>query len=535
MPRFVLVIVLLLVVLGLPLGLPLAELFHRGSWSVWAESDRVAELAANTLALCALTLVFVMPTGMALAILLYRTDLPARHFLRNVLAVALFVPLPLFALAWQAAGGGGWRPWTHGMLPAAFVHAAGALPWVVWLTGLGLSRVEPDLEEDALTSTSAGRVLRRVSLRRSAPAIGMAAVWVVLQAAGEITVTDLAVVRTFAEEVYTQFVTGGRDSLGQAVAVSLPASALAIVVVAALVRRWEGRLVVAATGRPPLVVPLGRWRWPVFLLVLLGILVYAAVPVEGLVRQASGGDSGSIERLGIELRRAVHMHLLMVLDSLLWAAAAGVLAAGLALLASWFAADSRGMRGLLFVLAVGLWAVPGPVLGFGLKEAIDRLMDLEDVLLVWTTARPVRAVLYELSTPLPVLWAHVARLFPYAVAIIWPAVRDVPRDLREVARADGANPWREFRHVVWPATRGAAAVAAVAVTALALGELAASKIVQVPGRQTFAQELFMQMHYAATSTTAALALLQLVVTLAAGGLVAWCASRAVRPEFATRS
>jgi iron(III) transport system permease protein len=528
MPRRVLIAVLLIGLLGFPLALPLAELFNHESWSAWAEAERIAELAANTVALCSLTLLLVMPPGIGLAILLYRTDLPARAFLRSLLAVALFVPLPLFALAWQAAGGGGWRPWTQGLLPAAFVHAAAALPWVVWLTGLGLSRVEPELEEDALTAASAGRVLWHVSLRRAAPAIGFAVVWVVLQAAGEITVTDLAVVRTFAEEVYTQFVTGGRDSLGQAVAVSLPASALAIVVVAVLVRRWEGRLAVAASARPPLVVSLGRWRWPAFVLVLVAILVYSAIPLASLIRQASGGDAGSFTRLGIELRRAVHLHLSMVLDSLLWAAAAGVLAAGLALLASWVAADSRWARRLLFVLAVGLLAVPGPLLGFGLKEAIDRLMDLEDLLLEWTTARPVRAVLYELSTPVPVLWAHVARLFPYAVAIIWPAVRDVPRDLREAARADGATPWREFRHVIWPATRGAAGITVVAVTALALGELAASKLVQVPGRQTFAQELFMQMHYAATSTTAALALLQLALTLLAGGLVGWCVRHALR-------
>ena len=164
-------------------------------------------------------------------------------------------------------------------------------------------------------------------------------------------------------------------------------------------------------------------------------------------------------------------------------------------------------------MAVALWAVPGPVLGFGLKEAIDRLMDVEDVVLAWTSARPVRAVLYDLSTPLPVLWAHVARLFPYAVAVIWPSVCDVPRDLREAAWVDGATPRVEFRRVIWPATRGSFAVAAVAVTALALGELAASKIVQVPDRLTFAQELFAQMHYAATATTAALALVQLALAL----------------------
>src|SRR6476619_3016317 len=130
MPRRALTIVLLLGVFGLPLALPLAELFSPGSWSAWTEADRIVELAAKTAGLCGQTLALVLLPGVVLAVLLYRTDLPGRRVFRSLLAVALFVPLPLFALAWQSAGGGGWRPWTHGLTAAAVVHAMAALPWV---------------------------------------------------------------------------------------------------------------------------------------------------------------------------------------------------------------------------------------------------------------------------------------------------------------------------------------------------------------------------------------------------------------------
>jgi iron(III) transport system permease protein len=508
--------------LGAPLLLPLITLRSAAAWAGWTEADRVAGLAATTAALAGLTLLFALPAGVGLGVLLSRTDLPGRGPLRALLVAAMFVPLPLFALAWQAVGGG-WRPWTQGVVPAAFVHAMAALPWVVWLTGLGLARVEPELEEDALTMMPVAGVLWRVSLRQAAPAVGLAAVWVALQTAGEITVTDLGMVRTFAEEVYTQFVTDSPVALGRAVALALPMTAAAVLVVGLLLRGWAGRLAVSASARPPLVLGLGVWRWPAFAGMFLVVALYAGVPLVSLLRQAGGGEHWSLHRLAVEVRRAWSLNSLMVLDSLAWSAAAGVLAAGLALVGSWVALDSRAMRRLLFLLAMALWAVPGPVLGFGLKEAIDRLMDVEDVLLAWTSARPVRAVLYDLSTPLPVLWAHVARLFPYAVAVVWPAVRDVPRDLRESAWIDGAGSWGEFRRVIWPATRGAVATAAVAVTALALGELAASKLVQVPGRQTFAQELWAQMHYAATATTAALGLVQLTLALLAWAVLvaAW--------------
>ena len=519
MARRLVTVAVLLGALGAPLFLPLTTLRSPAAWASWAEADRVAGLAATTAALAGLTLAVVLPLGVGLAVLLYRTDLPGRRLLRALFVAAMFVPLPLFALAWQSVGGG-WRPWTHGLLPAAFVHAMAALPWVVWLTGLGLARVEPELEEDALTVMPAAGVLWRVSLRQAAPAVGLAAVWAALQTVGEITITDLGMVRTFAEEVYTQFVTGSRDALGRR-GRARPADDRAAIVAVGWLLRAMGRPVARSPRRP------GRPWSPGSAAAVAG--VRGRPPLRGGLRRRpirGPAPAGRRRRAldGAPPRGRSPPGLVAQ-----WAhgprqpgrsAAAGVLAAGLALVASWVRLDSRAVRRLLFLLAVALWAVPARSSGSGLKEAIDRLMDVEDVLLAWTSARPVRAVLYDLPTPLPVLWAHVARLFPYAVAVVWPAVRDVPRDLREAAWADGAGPWVEFWRVVWPATRGAAAAATVAVTALALAELGASKLVQVPGRQTFAQELWAQMHYAATATTAALGLVQLTLALVVWSFIA---------------
>jgi iron(III) transport system permease protein len=72
--------------------------------------------------------------------------------------------------------------------------------------------------------------------------------------------------------------------------------------------------------------------------------------------------------------------------------------------------------------------------------------------------------------------------------------------------------------VVWPLCRGAAFRAAVAVAVLCLGEVVASKLVQPPGRQSFAQQLFNEMHYGADATVAAMSLVQIGVTAAGCGL-----------------
>src|SRR5207244_7615446 len=90
------------------------------------------------------------------------------------------------------------------------------------------------------------------------------------------------------------------------------------------------------------------------------------------------------------------------------------------------------------------------------------------------------------------------------------------RELRDAARVVGTRALGEFRQVVAPLTATAYLRAALAVAVLSLGELGAGKIVETPGSQTFAHEVFTQMHYGVTNDLAALCLVLLAaVTLGA--------------------
>ncbi len=201
--------------------------------------DHVAwQLLGHTLALVLATLAVSLPLGVVLALLLTRTDLAFRRLWLAALAAQLFVPMFVHAAAWDSGFGvtgwfttllGGQTPWLAGFRGAVWVHAVAALPWVVLIVGCGMLLVEPELEEDALLHTSPARVLLHVTLRRSLPAIGVAALWVAVTTAGEMTATDLFRVRTFAEEIYTAL-SGGGSTAGAYVAV-LPL----LVVVACLV------------------------------------------------------------------------------------------------------------------------------------------------------------------------------------------------------------------------------------------------------------------------------------------------------------
>jgi iron(III) transport system permease protein len=546
------VLALLVLLIGLPLYSPFRDAFaYPGAWHVWDEAGRLFGLARNTLFLVAGTLALALPAGVVGALLLYRTDLPFRGVFRFVALLTLFVPLPLFASGWQAAlGSGGWLPatfwsppapsdpdvsptglvwkaWGRGLNAALWIHAIAALPWVVLLVGVGLRWVERDLEEEALTFAGPWRVLWRVTLRRGLAAVAGAALWVTLQTATEITVTDMFQVRTFGEEVYTQFVApDSSDAVARAVVAALPSVLLTAGLVLAATLWWEGRLPPLETfSIAPYVYRLGRARWPCFAVLAAVVLVLAVVPVGSLVWKLGLGGSPLHWSFGVardHLRKVLLVRGGLVAESLALAAAAGGVTAALALVTCWLALGTRWFHAAVLLLIAAAWALPGPIVGLGLKGAINWLLPSG-------RGGIVERVLYVGPSPVPALWAYLLRFFPCAVAVLWPVVRLLPRDLREAARVDGAGPMQEFRYVVGPLTFPALLRAGLVVGVLALGELSAGKLVETPGSQTFAHEVFTQMHYGVTNDLAAFCLILLAAVAVGGGLVAlagWAVRRA---------
>jgi iron(III) transport system permease protein len=544
---------LLVALIGVPLFLPLLELLQEpASWQAW--SDTVPALALNTLRLVGGTMVLALPAGVLGAILLYRTDLPLRRFWRFLTVLALFVPLPLFASAWQATLGTGgllpsaawttpllndpavkatglaWKPWAYGLGAATWIHAVAALPWVVLLVGHGLRWVEPELEEEALLSASPWRVLTRVTLPRTGAVIAAAALWVALQTVTEITITDMMQVRTFAEEVYFQFVVGDRAALARAVAINLPVAVFVAVIVLARARRLQASVpALDHHARPPILLPLGAWRWPALLAVVLAAVVLAGVPLMSLVWKAGAeGGTFSAHVAGRNMFNALTGRGgLLVLRSICFAFGAGLATAGLALLACWFTLPSR-IGWVALLLAALVLALPGPILGLGLKSTISLLMDLEDKLGI-DGFHPARSLLYLGPSPLPIFWVTMIRFFPFALAVLWPVVRVYPRELRDAAQVDGATPPREFFGIALPILAASVMQACLGVAVLSLGEISAGKLVETPGAQTFAHDLFNQMHYGVQDRLAALCLV-LLLAVGSGGAAfaaasAWIARR----------
>jgi len=511
--------VVLVAVVGIPLAMPLGDLLTTSDAqvSLW-------DLAGNTFLLIAGTLAAALPLGTAAAVVLYRTDLPARHFFRFLTVLTLFVPLHVLTTAWQITLGnvGLWTPdervWAEGLGPTIWIHTQAALPWIILIVGQGLRWVEPELEEDALLAAGPWRVLWSVTLPRSGGSIVAAAVWVTLQIASEVAVADMMLVDTFARKIYNEFILGGGDTLARALSLALPVVALTSIAVYWVLTRLDNILPpLAAMLAEPRPFAMGRMRWPAFAIAFAVIGIMAGVPVGSLVWKTGlvgYPPQWSRQALASRVGNMLLADATLFQQSILTMFISAALVTSVALLLCWLARTSPWFRRFLFFVTALVWSTPGPILGIGLHQTI-----------MWLVLRvplePLSVALYDGPSPLPVLWAHLLRFLPLAVVALWPVTRLVPRELSDSMQVDGASPLQELRHLVWPLLRRTWLAVVIVIAALALGEVGAVGMrVETPGWIMFAHVLFDRMHYGQTHDVTALCLALLLI-IAAGGGICW--------------
>jgi len=485
---------------------------------------RPVRLAMETIVLVVATLAIALPLGVPLAFLLFRTDVAGGRLLLALVGLAAFVPLPLHATAWLGALGNagrlqaiGARPILVGRTGAAVVHALAALPWVVLIVGVGLCAVEPELEESALLDYAPVRVWLRVTLRRACGAIAAAALAVAVLTAGDMTVTDLLQVRTYAEEAYLQYSLGHGPGAAALVAVPplLVLGLLILIVGRALARLDPARLVSSfARARP---WRLGHWRIPggVLLLALIGSAM--ALPLYSLLWRAGrvggraslgrsptwslSGLAGTLGYAASEIRGPLQA-------SVVWTAVAATATTAVACALAWAARRSIAWRCVALAALALTLAAPGPVAGMALVLAY-------------------RAVPVIYDSPAMIVMAETVRTLPYALLLLWPFLHSFPQEYLDAAALDGHGPWRQMIHVVLPLSRRPLLAAWAIAFALGLGELPATNLVAPPGTEPMSVLIWGLLHTGVESHLAGVALIMLLV-VAAAGLLAAAAVRSLR-------
>ncbi|RUL84320.1 ABC transporter permease [Tautonia sociabilis] len=479
------------------------------------EASLVAGPAVETLRVSGAAVLGALAIGLPMAVLLSRTDLPGRRLLRAAMALAVFVPMPILVAGWLGGFGGagygqlfGREPLLKGWPGAAFVHAVAGVPWVALLSGIGLRAVPPELEESALLDLPAWRVLLGVSLRGAAGAIVGSAVLVAALTAGDMTVTDLLLVRTFAEEAYVQYGLGRPPAAVALVAIP-PALTigLSLLVAGRLVLRVDPARIASASAASR-EWRLGAWRWPIGLLAWLVSAALFVPPVLAMAWRAGrvGGDaaagvspSWSPGGLGASLSYAAAE----VRGPLLETAAVAAVGASLSVLLAWGLAwlcrRPGPWRWATLLSASLLLALPGPVAGMALLQAYLPVAPVSDSLAI-------------------VALGYVMRTLPFALLVLWPAVRGIPAALLESAEVDGHGPTGRIARVALPMTAGPVGASWLVGFVLATGELPITNLVSPAGTDPLTKFLWGQMHFGVDSRISAVGLVLLAAFAGAGAL-----------------
>jgi iron(III) transport system permease protein len=378
---------------------------------------------------------------------------------------------------------------------------------VVIIAGLGLHFVERELEEAAELEGSLGQVLLHVTLPRALPAILAAALWVFVAAAGEITVTDLYQVRTFAEEIYVQLPL--MDDLGStprftSLGVLSPGYAmLALLAAAALLaaRRMASTSALPSPGERR-VIPLRRWKWCATLAYGVALLFVLGIPLANLVHKAGVlvapvGDgwrrSWSLWKFSRIALGASWQFREEIAWSLLVSSVAATLAVALGAPLAWWACR-RKLGGLVVLAVVALLlALPGPLIGL---QVIGLLNQPSSPLLLW---------LYDRSIAAPVT-AQAVRTLPLATLVCWYAFMSLSREPFEAAALDGAGRLDSFLRIALPQRKLALAGAWLVALATCLGDLSASILVVPPGLTTVSVRVFGLLHAGVDDQVSALCL-----------------------------
>ena len=267
------------------------------AWAI--SSPRTQALLWRTTQLSASAILIAIPIGTWLAWTIVRTDLPARRLLGGILLFTVAMPLYLQAAAWNAGFGqqGWWQlsrsglagePFLFGFRGAALVHGLVAIPWTVLIVGSELWLARRDQEEAALLDGSQSQVVFTITVPRIAMAALAAMLWIAVTVAGEITVTDLYQVRTYAEELYVGFAIDtleGESTVAPATMGAMPGmimlGGLTLGVFFIGWHLWWRAGTLEQLGEPRR-VRLGRWRWPILASVVLVLFLLVDVPLLNL-------------------------------------------------------------------------------------------------------------------------------------------------------------------------------------------------------------------------------------------------------------
>lgn len=442
----------------------------------------------NAMALATVVTLLSVLVGVALALVLARTDLPGRSVFDLLVIMPMFLSPFTGLIAWIALGSvktgfinvtliaiAKWLGFT--LPPLVNIWSYAGVVWVMFLfftsliylfTVSSLRSMDTALEESARTSgATAMQTLLRITLPMQLPAILSSALLVFILAAEMYTIPGLIGSTVgFTTLPWRIF----QDSTAFPVHQAHAAAAGTLLLLFAMLGMWLQRHITRLSARYVTVsgkgfrsspLKLGKWKPLAFVLVLGYILCADILPVAGLL--ISSLMKYSAPAITSEIFTLVHYQQIFTLQNILdalWNTAWLAVLSGAACVLMGFAISymdvrrpGRATRALAFAGALPV-AVPGLVYGLGL---------------LWVY---IQTPLY--GTAWVLLFAYIAKFLPYGIMTSRSGILQLHPEIEESARMAGASGLRVLASITMPLMKTTLIAILVFVMLQSIKELSAS-------------------------------------------------------------
>jgi iron(III) transport system permease protein len=509
------------------------------AWLFTIADDFLRSILWTTLTLASWVIIFTIPTGALLSLWLSRTDLPGGRLWPLLCAALLILPTFVLISGWDAILGPiGWAKhwipenWSIATVRwwlAVFLHSLLALPGVILVVSLGLSRSDAEIEDLGLLHWPWPLVLLFVSLRRACPLLLATALWIFVTVCSEIAVTDIYQIRTVAEEIYLSTgasATGVGDFPYQGI---LPFLMLTGVAAYLALTLSEGVLRNQAvlshlTGRR---FSLRALRWPSAFAVGSLFLLLLAAPVGSLIYKAGlhvqydvdsrPFQTWSFEHTAGTLRRAPSEFGDVLYWTFLHATVAGAATLFVALTLSWAQRWQSRVQFANTLLIVVILAIPGPLVGIGLLKILGNSGSLGIFLRNRTLFAPVAA--------------SVIHSLPWMLLLIGHSFRTLTQAQIDICRLHGWGAVRTLLFVAIPQRWPIIALCFLFSFSLSTSEVATTLLVYPPGVELASVRMMGMLHSGVDNPLAGLALLLIGAFVLAILPVAWLFRILESPNF----
>ncbi len=490
------------------------------------ERNIEAILHTFTVASAATCLALILGTG--LAYLISRTDLPGRGFLKLLVVIPFFTPPFIYAMAWQqlfnpagylnklymAISGTGQPLFTiYGPLGIILVMTAAGSATVFLLTEGAFRQTDRALEEAAQTcGAKPVRILKDITIPIMLPKILAAAVVVFITQISNFGIPAILgfqvsyyVLTTRIYQVLHEFYRSNSFAAASAMSV--------ILLVLAILSLWlkdrtvkQGRHIIQAGNGEQIRLKLGGLKIPLFLLVTLLLLVSSVLPLIAIgitsLLKAYGLVPGpgnftwanfiQLANLSLVKRAFLNTLALSVLSATI-AVVFGTMIAYILTRTNW------KIKNWLDIAVTTPYAIPGTIVALAMILAFSPPLPLLGISLY--------------NTLWIILIAYVARYMFFVVRTVSAAMTQVTSALEEAARISGANWLRSVTDVLLPQVKRSILSAWILVFAHTISELTLSILLWSAGNETIAVAVFNLQETGNLTTSSALAVFLLVVSL----------------------